>query len=692
MGKPLEGNVLQRDLVTQIVPWQAQVRRALRAGEWPMWNDLAGAGMPLMADPQSQLLQPLVLLALPLPLPQAVAVTAGLRVLIALAFFFLLLRRQGLSEEASLFGSLAFGLGGFLLLWLSWPIGNSPALLPLVLYALAMTDVRGARRDFLLLTAAIAALLAGGHPETILYVVAVGGLFALSRLLRPSLPDRPRLLARWAIAGLIAFGLTAPVLVPAMRFLPQTHRAHLVELRNERLEEGSTLAGWQTPQERRGTFEGLEKRLVPVFAPNAFGNSRWGDYWGEANTNEDASGFVGGAVLLAALLALFPTARRFPQERLFLALAAASLVISLRVPGIPRILSAIPLLNQSISAHRRLLLVAAFSLAYAGACAVERWRRGEGPSRGAIASCAAILLGLIAWGYLLSPEVQALLHLRWFWMGLQLATVAAAAAILLLRRSPRLVWILCALLACELLVIHQPANPSLPRNRFYPVLPSIGFLQAHVGGFRIAGLGDQMLPNSAAVYGLADIRISNPFKPFAYARALAPVSASIRATEHRLTKAEHPLYELLGVRYVVAPPKTKSTAGWRAVFRDHAARIFEREKVLPRLFLIPVRQEESAVAMLVLEPAHVRVRVLLGEDRLLASSIYQDGGWTLLLDALPHPVTTANGPFVAARLPAGEHRVDLVYRAPGLILGLTLAAAALVGLVLNSVPVQPRKE
>ncbi|HEY7216044.1 MAG TPA: YfhO family protein, partial [Thermoanaerobaculia bacterium] len=275
IGKPLAGNPLQRDLVTQIIPWQAQVRRALRAGQWPMWNDLAGAGMPLMADPQSQVLQPLVLLALPLPLPQAVSVTAGLRALIALVFFFLLLRRQGLSEEAALFGSLAFGLGGFLLLWLSWPIGNSPALLPLVLYALVMTDARGARRDFLLLTLAIAALLAGGHPETILYVVAVGSLFAISRLVHPIHPDRLRLLGRWALAAGIAFGLTAPALVPAMRFLPQTHRAHLVELRNERLEEGPTLAGWQTAAERRQTSEGIEKRLVPVFAPNAFGNSRW---------------------------------------------------------------------------------------------------------------------------------------------------------------------------------------------------------------------------------------------------------------------------------------------------------------------------------------------------------------------------------------------------------------------------------
>jgi hypothetical protein len=749
-GKPPEGNPLQVDLVTQVVPWQAQVRRAARAGEWPTWNDLAGAGMPLLADPQAQVLQPFVWLALPLPLPQALGVTAALRVLTALVFFFLLLRRQGLSEAASLFGSLAFGLGGFLLLWLSWPIGNSPALLPLVLYALLLTAERGARRDFLLLALAAASLLAGGHPETILYVAAVAGLFAAARLLiRPS-AERPRLLARWALTAGIAFGLAAPALLPAMRFLPQTHRSHLVELRNERMEDRSPLAGWRTPEERRRTAEGLVKRAVPVFAPNAFGNSRWGAYWGEANSNEDTSGFIGGAALLAALLAFLPAARRFPQERLFLALGAVSLAIAVRIPGVPWLLSAVPLLNQSISAHRRLLLVAAFALAYAAACTVERWRRGDGPRRGAVAACGAALLGLVAWGYLLSPDEDALLPHRWLWLGLQLATVAGTVLTLYLNRSPsspgdggregtgeegrggegfegqaerrrRTLWILPTLLALELLVFHQPANPSLPRGGFYPTTPAIGFLQRSAGGFRVAGLADRLPPNAGALYGLADIRISNPFKPFPYVQALEPVSGPIRSTEHLLVKAEHPLYQLLGVRYLIGPPKMKSRDGWRAVFRDHGARIFERATVLPRLFLpassegrgcrrwtewlasnpdfaaralvpsVPGRPAawtaswpgHSTLQILASERSRVAARALLAEERLLASSVYQDGGWRLLLDGRPHPAFMANGPFLAAWLPEGEHRLELVYRAPGLIPGLALAAIALALLVLT---------
>jgi hypothetical protein len=721
--KPPRGNLLQLDLVTQIVPLQAQVRREIRTGAWPLWNDLAGAGMPLLADPQSQMLEPLVLLALPFPLPAAVGITAGLRVLIALVFFFLLLRRQGLSEESALFGSLAFGLGGFLLLWLNWPIGNSPALLPLVLYALVVTDERGARRDFLLLIVALFSLLVGGHPETILYGAIVGGLLALSRLLRRPSREWPARLSRWLLAAAIAAGLAAPGLVPALRLVPQSLRHHWVEARNQRLEEHPT-AGI------RDSTAGLGKRVVSVFAPNAFGNSRYGDYWGDSNNNEDATAFVGGAAILAALLAFLPVARRFREERIFLALAPLSLLIALRVPGVPLLLSALPVLNQSISYNRRLLLVAGFSLAYLGACTMERWRSGEGPRRWAVLLGAAILLGAISWGYLLSMDVRALLTLRWFWMGVQLSVVVGAAGLMAFggpppRPSPAsgrggktVMAALCALVAIELIVIHRPANPSLPRSAYFPTTPLVRFLQENAGGSRVAGLANRMLPNANLIYGLGDIRISDPLKPFPYVQAVGPVSASIRSTEHVLMKTDHPIYQLLGVRWVVAPPRMSSIPGLRAAFHDPTGRIFERERVLPRLFLpeaaesagtkpwpswlatnpdfaaralvlsateppvawTATRPADSTLETLRIDSARLVARARLAEQRLLASSVYQDGGWRLLLDRRPHPTLLANGPFVAAWLPAGEHRVDLVYRAPGLMAGLGLAALAMAAM------------
>ena len=577
-----------------------------------------------------------------------------------------------------------------------------------------VTDERGARRDYLLLVAALFSLLMGGHPETILYVAIVGacspstgsfiGLPASGRHGWPAGFSPRRSPPGWrppAGSG-----------VPAH---PQSLRHHWIEVRNERMGESPLAPG-------SGARPGLGKRVVLVFAPNAFGNSRYGDYWGDANNNEDATAFVGGAAILAALLAFLPARRRFREERIFLALAPLSLLIAVRIPGMPLLLSSLPVLNQSISSNRRMLLLVAFSFAWLGACTVERWRTGEGPRRGAVLLGGAILIGAIAWGYLLSAHIPELAALRWFWVGTQLAAVAGAAGVDGLRerrgREPAIT-ALCALVAVELLVIHRPANPSLPRSAYYPTTPLVRFLQENAGGSRIAGLANRMLPNANLVYGLADIRISDPLKPFSYVQAVGPVSASIRSTEHILIKAGAPHLpaprgalgggaaadELdprpagglprshrTGVRAGAGappalPPRLRRERGGEAV-----ALLARREPRLrgPRAPGLRSRQPAGrrpgprirALEILAANPARLEARARLAEERLLASSVYQDGGWRLLLDGRLHPTTIANGPFVAAWLPAGEHRVDLVYRAPGFMAGLGLAALALAGLVI----------
>jgi hypothetical protein len=720
-GSEIRGNPLQLDLVTQIVPAMAQVRREVGAGEWPLWNPLAGAGMPLLADPQSQVLQPLVLLAFPLPLPEAVGVIAGEKLLVALVFFFLLLRRQGMPEMAALFGSLSYGMGGFLLLWLGWPISNTAALLPLVLYAIGMTDERGARRDFLLLGIAAFAVLTAGHPETILYGVIVSVLFAGARLLARR-ENRGRLLGRWAATGAIAFGLAAPALLPLIRYLPQTHREEMVARRNERVLRDPVFAGWESA--------GAGKRLTSVVAPAAFGDSR--AYWGEMNVNEDASAFVGTAALLAALVAFVPGARRFPQERLFLVLAAVALLVIARPPGLPRLLTALPLLDRSPTFHHRIALILAFSLAYLAACTVERWRAGEG-RRVAVAVCAVLLGALLLWGYQAWPPPANIPAEVAVARGIQLGALLIAALSLSAFRQ-RALAVPAVLAVLELFLLFGKANSALPRSWFYPETPAVAFLRENLGKARFVGIGNRLRPNASVLYDLPDIRISNPVKPYLYTRLLAPVSHSVRDINDLLVRPEHSLYHLLGARYVVTPPKIRPRREerrfLRPVLRDRTTWIYERTRVLPVLFLpaaaetpggrdwaawvgenpdfaaralvepSPGRPDRwsavdpagSGLDLLPLGPAHLAARARLGEERLLATSVYQDGGWRLLVDGRPRESVLANGLFVAAWLPAGEHRVDVVYRPPGFLFGMLLAALAIAGAVVGAVTPSRKNE
>ncbi len=730
---PPPGNLLQSDLVLQITPWQVRVREALHAGEWPLWNHLAGAGEPLLGNPQTQVLQPLVWPALPFPAAAGAGITAALRVLVALTFTWLLLRRQGISEAPALAGSLAFGLGGGVLLWLGWPMANAPALLPVLLYALA--PPRGGTAGMILLTAAVFALLNAGHPETILHVSILAGFFALSRLLATPRGERLWLVRAWSVAAGLGLGLAAPALLPAAHALPESLRAGLLAERRERILHEDPLSGWRTLPELPMRLQKVGQRLLPIMAPRAFGDSRYGEWWGESNTNEDGAAFVGTAAVLGALLSLLAGRRRLPQERVMVGFTLAALIVLAQPPGLPQALSSIPILRDSLTLHHSLLLTLGFCVAFLGACSWERWLRGEIPrGRAAVAVAGtAVLLGL-AWfgwpppstfGRLPADEAATLIAVRRVAGLLQCGVLAAAGWLLLRRPRPDRAVLaglaLAGLAGLELLVHHLPANPPVPARLFYPETPAITFLRERTDPWhRIAGVGSPLRPNIATVYGLADPRTSNPAKPAPVAFALMPINRfPYRATDG-FVEPRHPLYELLGVVYVVTPPRQR-IPGLHSVWRDRSAWIYQIPRPLPRLFLpnstltCPAGESWTACTarignfrrrtallpdtaspvggagpawraaaprgsrldLLELHPAWIRALLAANEPRLLASSLYQDGGWILLVDGVPRPTVHANGPFLAAWLRPGDQNLELIYRPEGFVLGMAIAAVAL---------------
>ena len=713
-GEP-QGNLLQSDLVLQIAPWLARVRAAYAAGQWPLWNPLAGAGEPLIGNPQSQAFQPLTWLALPFPVVSGFGVIAVLRVLLALVFTWLLLRRQGISELPALAGSLAFALAGFLQLWLGWPLAGSAAFLPVLLYAIAMVDQRGERRDSLLLAIATASVLLVGHPETTLHVAILAGCFALSKLLARPAGRRLPLLGAWALAAGIGAGLAAPVALPAAEYLPRSQRAALLEARHERLRTAADPGEpAEMPAEDTGRRHDPLSRLLPTFAPNVFGNNRFGSYWGDRNVIEDAAGFAGTAALLAALAAVWPLVpgRRFPQERLMLATALVSLVVVTRPPGLVPILDALPVLRHSVTFHSRVALLLDLAVAWLAACTWERWRRGEIRPR-VIALPAAALAAAIAWAYLAhpGPDPAAFARLRWGSLALQLAALAASVLLLARPGSALRATGLAAAVAAELIAFHAPAHPPVPAELYYPVTPPIAFVQERLDPWhRAAGLGPELRPNLPSVYGLADPRSSNPAKPADYVEAIRRIDRFPNRPTDAFAAPEDPLYGLLGVRFLITRPQERPPPPYRLVFRRGGAWVYANRAALPLLFLpasaapcpgpgwsdctagiadfgaraalrtgtwAAGRPEASSLDLGEARPGELRARAHLAEPRLLAGSVYQDGNWKLLIGGARRRTMRANGPFVAAWLPAGDADLALLYRPGSFAAGLAVAALAL---------------
>lgn len=290
-------------------------------------------------------------------------------------------------------------------------------------------------------------------------------------------------------------------------------------------------------------------------------------------------------------------------------------------------------------------------------------------------------------------------------------------------RSPAAAAVL--LFAAELLLVHWRANPAAPVREAYPATPPVRFLQENLGPWRMLGLGTCFLANIPLVYGLRDVRIDNPSQPAIQTLLTEPVSRN--PLTPRFGKPRHPIYDLLAVRYVMTRPGVELPL--RPVFRDREAWVWERPTAQPLLFLPRrvriLRQENwvqwvlrntdfSARALALPTPGHsrhwrsrqavparvdlvewqgarVRARTDLGEPRLLASSIFQDGHWHLLVDGRKVPTLLANGPLVAAWLPAGRHEIELLYRPRRFLLGCALAALALAAACALWVPPPARR-
>lgn len=723
-------NPLHGDILELVAPDLELVREAYAGGTWPLWNDRAGAGMPLLADPQAQALQPLALAALALPVARAAGALAALRLLVALVFTFLFLRREGLGELAATCGALAWGCGGCLQLWLQWPLANVAALLPVALYAATLLDARERGRDLLLWTLALTALLLAGHPEATLYALVLVALVAVARASRRGSGRRLVFGARAVVGAGLALALAAPALLPARTLLAGSVRAAALRERAGAPGPGQVTAAAMSrlpghDAEAAVTFSATARRLVPLAAPNAFGNGRYDDpsgvvYWGWSNTNEDASGFVGTATLLLALLAALPQLpgtprrRRAPREGLFFGVAALCLV-GLAAP--PAFLRALP------AAGQRLVLPLGFALAVLAAAEIDRWRRRGGVPGRELARLGVVTVGLAAFGawalaaYAHPGHPEALLVLR--------AGTAALARKALLLASAALVFgtrwrsaglALPAAIVFELVRVFGPANPPSPARLTRLESPALAYLReraAREPGWRMAALGDAFPPNQPALFGLRDVRLYGPATPRAYDRFLEPLLATPRGNLPELVREDDPRLDALGVRSVLTARDAAPPARATLVFEDATTRIYERPGALPAFALPAAARRAGAEDAPAPDPLHEsrwrgagppasawqaalgaapprpqrldgqhwRLTLRLGERRLLVSTLFDDGNWRVLANGTPLPATTANGPLLGAWLPEGTTRVDVVYRSRDFFAGMVAAAAALAALL-----------
>ena len=341
-------NRLLMDPVLQFEPWLEFSRASLRRGRLPLWNDLAGCGAPLLANGQSAVFDPFHLIAYLGKLPEAHAWMAAARLWMAGLGMFLLARSWGFGAWGRWFAGLAFPFCGFLVGWLLFPVTSVAVWLPWLFLASDRALESPGPRSIGGLALVVGLALLAGHVQTSAHVLLAAGLYAawrawarlgsspLPRIARPGLPG-------WAAGVALGVALAAIEVVPLGVYLTK-----------------SPVWG-DRDRERLPAWSCTSPRLLDAACtalPYAFGSQRRGHpnlarALGVHNLNESAGGFAG----LATLVWLAPLAlsawREEPRVRFLAGLALFGALGAFGVPPVDNLLRALPVLN--VTDNRRLV-------------------------------------------------------------------------------------------------------------------------------------------------------------------------------------------------------------------------------------------------------------------------------------------------------------------------------------------------
>jgi hypothetical protein len=356
---------------------------------------------------------------------------------------------------------------------------------------------------------------------------------------------------------------------------------------------------------------------------------------GNLDNFNERTGYVG---LFTVFLIAVALARTRHRAVLFHALlAAGSLLVVYGVPPFPALMHALPVASDIN--HQRLLLLVDFSaavLAGFGLDSVLRAAPDERPRRLAIAFSAAIVLLL---GLVWQKTGTGLAGLdgssRSFLLG-QLWIVGgglAVACLLTLRRMPSRVIALTAVgwISIDLLWFATGYNPAIPRTEYYPATNAVRELMRDASHFRVLGLSAVLTPNTAAVYGLDDVRGKDFTTLKRYEELITGQAGNFFFWESadRLP----PSFPLLNVKYVLVPGRLPTVPDGFELAYDGEIAMYRYTRVAGRALVVLNHEVEPNAAAIL-------ARVRSGSF---------DPSKTVLLEAPPPAVTSSPDATIAGR-------------------------------------------
>ncbi|HEX9148725.1 MAG TPA: YfhO family protein [Thermoanaerobaculia bacterium] len=684
------------DVVTQFIPFRKAVRDAVKNGRLPLWNRFALAGEPLLANTQPAVLHPGTLIGFLLPLAQAWTFEMSLRYFLALLSMYLFLRDLGCREMPSLLGAVGWCFSDYLVFFAGWQHSAAAPPIPFLLLALRRLVREPGDRSVALTVVALLLVVTAGHPETLLHGVAAAGVYFLFELVFAGPGRRLRPLLLSLVAGALALGLSAVLLLPLVEALPHTAEHFFRSGIYAHLDKSVSVA------------ESL-RRSIPDVVPYAFGVSGHGR---SAIGFGEPAAYAGAVVLPFAIVGLFSRRR---EKWPLLLIAFVGLAMWARLPVVTDAIASLPLFD--IGLNERMVFLGALGISALAGLGAERFLERDG------ISLLSATLATVAVVLLLHREVRptlirlemdpAFLRDRLLAEVIPLVLLAIVAAISLPRK--RTTPVLFSALVILLLQRRLEAGdlyPTFPNRAFYPDLAVLDPIPRHEP-WRFTATGYQFIPNIAALYELEDVRgyEAMTFLPLTWTFPLWCVPQPIWF--NRVDDPTTPFLAFLNVRWVLASADWTPPRGWKALAEGDGTRLFENPRALPRAFVprmlraFPDPEQREALGSIgdfaergvvddagpdwpvgewrangvatvridSYQPQRLDLAVDARSKAVVGTSIPRWPGWRLEIDGVRAPLFTYNAAFLGFAVPAGSRRAVLRYLPDAFLAGYAISAA-----------------
>ncbi len=722
-----QNTILLADLTGMIYPWRHYAARSFAAGFVPLWNPYSACGMPLLANNQSAVLNPVnVLLNSVLSAPAAQTAFALFTLILAALSTYGLVRSLGGTPTGAFASGLIYGFSGFIFIWLGYPLAATAAVFPLLLWVTHRFADRPSLTRAALIGLLIGWQLLSGHLSTAFQTLAFWAIFAGYVMVRRRATAQPACARRYVgmlLAALVLGGtLAAAQLLPLKEFFDNSTIASTGRSRYSRASVSESVAGSILGDQyfMRSIAPG---EVALLFNPEAHGHPAFHDYrqHPEYGNYAERTSYPGALALLALLSGLIwrpgPGHRRF-----FLFAAWAVFAVLLHLPLFNTVVY-LPLLR--LASPQRMRFIFSLCTAVLLGLSLSDWLSASGRDRSRrLTSLAAVAVGLACLSAALAlrafprlapgfPDMPpSIRDLRLAKLFAPAIAAAALAPVFLLAARGRLGG---RLAACSLLVLTVADlftfgarwHAICASDRFFPSLPEIGRMRELVGNQRVTGPPQIFRPNLSIVYECYDRRV---YDPIAVARYISLVEAA-----HGIPPGTNPAISLGSTEPNPALEHlTSANVRWEqdAAGRPRLARIPDP---LPRAYVAPgvvarSRQEALELVLTELDPWKEAVieadaSPLSGMDRIAPAKlttysphrvtvraessspawlILTDAcfpGWRATVNAAEAAISPANYAFRAVRLPAGESTVTFTYEPASYRLGLFLGLLSLCAVV-----------